>query len=68
VGALIAGAIVLLANLLLFFRMGEALPFLASVFTFSSGEIASVLLVLAGVGAAVGLIGSSMALRRFLEV
>ena len=68
VGALIAGGIVLLANLLLFSRMGEALPFLASVFSFSSGEIASVLFVLTGVGAAVGLIGSSMALRRFLEV
>lgn len=67
-GAMIAGAIVLLANAVLFTRMGEALPFLASVFSFSSGEIASVLLVLAGVGAAVGLVGSSMALRRFLEV
>ena len=68
VGALIAGGIVLLANALLFSRMGRALPFLASVFAFSSGEIATVLLVLAGVGAGVGLVGSSMALRRFLEV
>ena len=68
VGAVIAGGVVLLANALLFARMGRALPFLASVFSFSSGEIASVLLVLAGVGAAVGLVGSSMALRRFLEV
>ena len=68
VGALIAGGIVVIANLFLFSRMGRALPFLASVFTFSGGEIASVLFVLAGVGAAVGLIGSSMALRRFLEV
>jgi cell division transport system permease protein len=68
VGAMIAGGIVLLANAVLFTRMGEALPFLQSVFSFSSGEIASVLLVLAGVGAVVGLVGSSMALRRFLEV
>jgi cell division protein FtsX len=38
------------------------------VFSFTSGEILSVLLVLAGVGALVGLVGSGMALRRFLEV
>jgi cell division transport system permease protein len=67
-GALISGAVVLSGNALLFSRMGEALPFLDTVFSFSSGEILSVLLVLAGVGALVGLIGSGMALRRFLEV
>ena len=67
-GALISGAVVLSGNALLFSRMGEALPFLETVFSFSSGEILSVLLVLAGVGALVGLIGSGMALRRFLEV
>lgn len=68
VGAAIAGGIVLLADNLLFDRMGRALPFLANVVTFSSADIATVLLVLVGVGAAVGLVGSSMALRRFLEV
>ncbi|HEV3473477.1 MAG TPA: permease-like cell division protein FtsX [Actinomycetota bacterium] len=68
VGALIAGSIVLLSDLLLFSRMGEALPFLANVVSFSSSEIAWVLGILAGVGALVGLVGSSMALRRFLEV
>jgi cell division transport system permease protein len=67
-GALISGAVVLSGNALLFSRMGEALPFLETVFSFTSGEILSVLLVLAGVGALVGLIGSGMALRRFLEV
>jgi cell division transport system permease protein len=67
-GALISGAVVLSGNALLFSRMGEALPFLDTVFSFTSGEILSVLLVLAGVGALVGLVGSGMALRRFLEV
>jgi cell division protein FtsX len=38
------------------------------VFDFSAGEIVGVLALLGGVGALVGLLGSSMALRRFLEV
>lgn len=68
VGALLASAIVIGANAVLFTRMGDALPFLGPVFTFSGREIASVLLVLVGVGTLVGLMGSSLALRRFLEV
>jgi cell division protein FtsX len=56
------------ANALLFTRMGRALPFLGNVFDFSAGQMASVLLVLVGVGTLVGLIGSTLALRRFLEV
>jgi cell division transport system permease protein len=68
VGALVASTIVLGAHAFLFNRMGEALPFLGPVFTFSGGEIASVLLMLVGVGTVVGLTGSSLALRRFLEV
>jgi cell division transport system permease protein len=68
VGALISGGIVLGANSLLFSRMGKALPFLGPVFSFTSGELMSVFFVLVGVGALVGLIGSTMALRRFLEV
>jgi cell division transport system permease protein len=68
VGALVSSAIVVAANALLFSRMGEALPFLGPVFTFSGGEIASVLLILVGVGTLVGLLGSTLALRRFLEV
>jgi cell division transport system permease protein len=68
VGALISGGIVLGANSLLFSRMGKALPFLGPVFSFTSGELMSVFLILVGVGALVGLVGSTMALRRFLEV
>ena len=68
VGAIIAGSIVLAANLFLFPRMGEAFQFLQQVFTFTSGEIIQVLLALAAGGVIVGLVGSGMALRRFLEV
>jgi cell division transport system permease protein len=68
VGALVASAIVVAANALLFTRMGQALPFLGPVFIFSAGEIASVLLALVGVGTLVGVMGSTLALRRFLEV
>lgn len=67
-GALISGAIVLGGNALLFSRIGDAIPFMGPVLTFSAGEIAGVLLLLAGVAAIVGLVGSTMALRRFLEV
>ncbi len=68
VGAIIAGSIVLAANLFLFPQMGEAFAFLQQVFTFTSTEIIQVLLALAAGGVLVGLIGSGMALRRFLEV
>jgi cell division transport system permease protein len=68
VGAIISGLVVLLANALIFSRIGDTLHFLSQAFSFSSGEIGTVLLVLIGVGSLVGLIGSSMALRRFLEV
>src|SRR5918996_895195 len=64
--ALIAIAIVLVANWLLFSQVGNAIPFLENVFTFSGSEMLSVTVVLVGVGALVGLAGSSMALRRFL--
>jgi cell division transport system permease protein len=67
-GALISGAVVLGGNALLFSRIGDAIPFMEPVLTFSAGEIAGVLLLLAGVAALVGLVGSTMALRRFLEV
>ncbi|MDQ4094953.1 MAG: hypothetical protein M3174_01935, partial [Actinomycetota bacterium] len=67
-GAIIAGGIVLATNLFLFPRVGEAFQFLRQVFTFTSTEIAQVLLALAAGGVLVGLIGSGMALRRFLEV
>jgi cell division transport system permease protein len=68
VGALVSGFVVFGANTLLFSRLGNAVPFLGPVFSFSNSEIAGVLFVLAGVGGLVGLIGSGMALRRFLEV
>jgi len=67
-GAVAAGAVILLANTLLFSRIGETLTFLGPVFSFTSTEIITVMLVLGGTGCAVGLIGSMMALRRFLEV
>ncbi len=68
VGAIIAGSIVLAANLFLFPKMGEAFQFLQQVFSFTSAEIVQVLLALAAGGVLVGLIGSGMALRRFLDV
>jgi cell division transport system permease protein len=68
VGAIVSSAIVVAADALLFSRMGEAVAFLGPVFTFSAGEIASVLLLLVAVGCVVGLVGSTLALRRFLEV
>lgn len=67
-GAIISGLIVLGGNALLFSRIGDAIPFMGPVLTFSTGEIAGVLFLLAAVGAIVGLVGSGMALRRFLEV
>ncbi|HET7483378.1 MAG TPA: permease-like cell division protein FtsX [Actinomycetota bacterium] len=68
VGALISGGIVLLTNALLFSRIGETLHFLSRPLNFTPGEIGGVLLVLIVVGSAVGLIGSGLALRRFLDV
>ena len=68
VGALIAGVIVLVSNQFLFQRVGNFLQFLGNTFEFSTGEIVWVLALLVVVGAVVGLLGSMMALRRFLEV
>lgn len=67
VGAVISAVVIVLANSLLFSRMGRALPFLGAVFSFSAGELGSVLLLLTLVGASVGLVGSMLAVRRFLE-
>ncbi|HJR45724.1 MAG TPA: permease-like cell division protein FtsX [Actinomycetota bacterium] len=67
-GAVAAGAVILVANTLLFSRIGETLTFLGPVFSFTSSEMVQVMLILGGVGCAVGLVGSMMALRRFLEV
>lgn len=68
VGAVIAGAIVVAANTFVFSKIGDTFQFLGSVFAFSSSDIGSVLIVLASVGSLVGLVGSTLALRRFLEV
>jgi cell division transport system permease protein len=68
VGALVAGAIVLAADMFLFPRIGDAFPFLSRVFFFTNGEMAQILIGLAAGGAIVGLVGSGMALRRFLDV
>jgi cell division transport system permease protein len=68
VGAIASGAVILAVNGLVFSRMGEALPFLRAAFAFTNGELLSVMLSLIVVGMVVGIIGSSMALRRFLEV
>jgi cell division transport system permease protein len=67
VGAASAIGIVLGANWLLFSRIGRAIPLLDDVLRFS-GELMGVTIVLVAVGALVGLIGSGLALRRFLEV
>jgi cell division transport system permease protein len=68
VGAIVSGLIIVGTNALIFRRVGEAITFLENVFTFSTGEILGVLALLIGVGTLVGLIGSGLALRRFLEV
>ncbi len=68
VGASVAVIVVLGGNWLLLSRLPDAFPFLAPVLNFSGGELLTVTGVLVGVGALVGLAGSSMALRRFLEV
>lgn len=66
VGALAAAAIVVAAHLLVFSRIGEV-PLFEQAFNFSSGEILTVLGLLGAVGILIGLVGSGMALRRFLE-
>ncbi|MBA2425639.1 MAG: ABC transporter permease [Actinobacteria bacterium] len=67
-GALIAVGIVAGANAVLFSRIGDAVPILSSAFSFSTEEMVTMLGALIGVGALVGLVGSAMAMRRFLEV
>jgi cell division transport system permease protein len=67
-GAIVSSIVVLGANKLFFSKMGDFLVFLGPVFSFSAWEIVKVLLVLVVGGVAVGLFGSVLALRRFLEV
>lgn len=67
-GAFVSGGLILGGNALLFSRLGDALPFLGPVFQFSGGEMLGVFVLLCAVASLVGLIGSTLALRRFLEV
>jgi cell division transport system permease protein len=67
-GALLSSLVVFGANELFFSNMGNVLMFLGPIFRFSGWEIAKVLIILIGGGVAVGLFGSALALRRFLEV
>jgi cell division transport system permease protein len=67
-GALLSSLVVFGANELFFSNMGHVLLFLGPIFRFSGWEIAKILIILIGGGVAVGLFGSALALRRFLEV
>ena len=67
-GAIVSSIVLLGANELFFSKMGDFLAFLGPVFSFSAWEITKILLILVGGGVAVGLFGSVLALRRFLEV
>jgi cell division transport system permease protein len=67
-GALLAAGIVWFADALLFTRLAQAVPFLAPAFNFSNRELMTVVAALVAVGTGVGLVGSGMATRRFLQV
>jgi cell division transport system permease protein len=67
VGAVIASLIMVGAQWAVFKNLGEQITFLGPVFSFSTGEIATVVGILFAVGCGIGLIGSGLALRRFLE-
>jgi hypothetical protein len=55
-------------NSLLFSKIGDAIPFMGPVLSFTTGEIVGVLGLLMVVVVGIGLVGSGMALRRFLDV
>jgi cell division transport system permease protein len=67
VGAIIASLIMVGAQWAVFKNLGEQISFLGPVFSFSTGEIVTVVGILFAVGCGIGLIGSGLALRRFLE-
>jgi len=67
-GALLAAGIVWFADAMLFTRLAQAVPFLAPAFNFSTRELMTVVAALVAVGTGVGLVGSGMATRRFLQV
>lgn len=65
-GAIVAAAIIYAGKLFGLDRIQEAIAFLPM--TVGSGTILKIFLVLLGVGVIIGAMGSSLALRRFLEV
>lgn len=65
-GALLAGAVIFAGKLFALDRIQAAIPFLP--LTVGTDDILRVFAVLMGVGAVIGALGSSLALRRFLEV
>jgi cell division transport system permease protein len=67
VGAIIASLIMVGAQWAVFKNLGEQISFLGPVFSFSTGEIVTVVGILFAVGCGIGLVGSGLALRRFLE-
>jgi len=67
-GALLAAGIVWFADAMLFTRLAQAVPFLAPAFNFSTRELMTGVAALVAVGTGVGLVGSGMATRRFLQV
>ncbi|MGH2786517.1 MAG: permease-like cell division protein FtsX [Actinomycetota bacterium] len=67
-GAVVSIVVVIGIVKLLFTALGERFLFLQNPLSFSTGELMGVVLLLAAVGGAVGLAGSYMAVRRFLQV
>lgn len=68
IGAIVSIAVVVGTLKIVFSALGERFLFLENVLTFTDGEVAQVTLVLVAVGGVVGLAGSYMAVRRFLQV
>jgi cell division transport system permease protein len=68
IGAIVSTAVVVGTLKIVFSALGERFLFLENVLTFTDGEVAQVTLVLVAVGGVVGLVGSYMAVRRFLQV
>lgn len=65
-GAFLAGSIIFAGKLFALDKIQQSIPFLPV--TVGTDDILQVFVVLMGIGAVVGALGSSLALRRFLEV
>ena len=68
IGATVSIVVVIGTIKLLFSALGERFLFLENVLTFTDGELLAVVGSLVAVGGIVGLAGSYMAVRRFLQV